>query len=253
MRWTSSLELSNHEAFGKPAIIARTFSLILIPASKEDRILLLYLLGCLLSDVWLYIIRAKDTLMSIISCTYSWVLKRRILSDRIINTADRRALRRRLLQLLLLLLYYSSTFHSLVMAHHIREIATSSINWTARWALIFLLLFVFLEDFIAWFDALSSSVRFWKVICSSIFDYPAKCIVARFRDGLVIVISLWFRVTYFNHLFEGSFVLTDAQAGAWDVRTMSGILGNIRYFNLAEVKLLLRWASRINRHFIYLL
>ena len=252
MRRRSSLELSNHKAFGKSTIITRTFSLVLVPAPKEYRVLLFYLLRCLLSDVWLYIIWAKDTLMSI-SCTDTWVLKRWILSDRVIDTAERRALRRRILQLLLLLLHYSSTFHSLVMAHHIREITTSSIYWTARWALIFLLLFVFLEDLIAGLDALCSSVRFWKVICNSIFNYSAERVIARFRDGLVIVISLWFRVAYSDHLLEGSFVLAKAEAGAWDIRTLSAILDNIRYFNLAEVKFLFRRASGIYRHFIYLL
>ena len=164
MRWRCGTELSFHEAFGKPTIITRSLSLVLVSASKDDLILLFYLLGCRLSD-WLYIIWAKDTLMAI-SWTDPWVLYWRIVSDRIIDTAVERALRWRMLQLLLLLLLYRSTFHSLMMAHNVRKIGSAPIDRASGWALFFQLAFVFLEDFIARFNALSSSESFWKVIFS---------------------------------------------------------------------------------------
>ena len=68
---------------------------------------------------------------------------------------------------------------------------------------------------------------------------------ARFIDGKVIVFTFGFRVTNLDHLLKGSFVLAKAEASARDIRTLSVILCNIRYFDLAKVRLFLHRASGI--------
>ena len=138
-----------------------------------------------------------------------------------------------------------------MMAHNIREIASTPVDRASRWALFFQLAFVFLEYFIARFNALCSSGSFWKVIFSRGLRYSAVRF-ARFIDGKVIVFTFGFRVTNLDHLLKGSFELAESEASARDIRTLSVILCNIRYFNLAKVRSILHRASRIYRYLINL-
>ena len=75
---------------------------------------------------------------------------------------------------------------------------------------------------------------------------------ARFIEGKVIVFTFRFRVTNLDHLLKGSFELAESEASARDIRTLSFILCNIRYFNLAKVRSIFHRASGIYRHLINL-